>query len=191
MVPHPNPGVAQPPFLKPFAGVGLFTAWEPDLAFQYAGWAKSVAIRPDLCDEATAQGLRQAFRLYIWEDAGNLALEGQAAVDRFQAAGWIGQSEGPDQLAACQAIIPSITAPKALVGVDPYWDSRCVPLLECYGSYVPTDLGEGFPVLGVYDGESFSQYVLSLSQNNHPKDFWIYLAEEIKDNAAAIQAYLA
>lgn len=173
--------------MSPFAGIGLFTAWDPLAALPYT-WASSVAIRPDLCSHTDADRLRERFRLFVWEDE---ARHGQAAVDEFGALGYIAQTEGPDQALAAATVGPSVTVPKATVGSDAYLVAGYLPLIECYG--VPVlDYGTGFPVIGVYDGQPFNQYEASLTTvAKYRRSFWVYLAEEIKDNAPAIASFLA
>jgi len=105
----------------------------------------------------------------VWEATPN---EGQAAVDRFGAAGYIAQAETPAELTAATAIGPSLRVPRALVGSfnAPGWTT----LLECYMVAVPADLGSGYPVLGVFDGFPLANYAASLAGR---RDFSIFSAE--------------
>ena len=156
-----------------FAGIGVWTAQTAERALDLPASVEWVAIRPDLTPEEVADELRARFRLHVWEAN---VYTGQLAVDDFHAAGYIGQAEGPGQLAAVQALGP-MSVPKAIVGNGP-WLPDWTPLLECYQVSVPSDLGPGFPVLGVFDGFPLANYLPSLGAR---RDFSVYLAEGMTD----------
>jgi len=152
-----------------FAGIGIWTAWEPGAAAMLPPNVEWVAFRPDLTTPTIARAVAGKRSLIVWEAN---TYTGQAAVDEYGAAGYIGQAEGPGQLAAVQALGP-ITVPKAIVGSGP-WLPGWTALLECYFVDVPSDLGSGFPVLGVFEGFPLSNYLRSLGAR---RDFSAYLRE--------------
>lgn len=169
--PPPAP-IPLPPSV--FAGVGLFTAWDPGVVLRHrprrVQW---VAVRPEWphpddptvtlgCSPATAEAIRRAgYRLHVWEDP-DFDCQGQAAVERLGAAGWIGQAENPVEVARAVDAGPSLHVPKALVAnATPLtaWPAGWELIFECYwnaGNPAPDGMdSRGVPVasmcFGVYD----------------------------------------
>lgn len=169
--------------LHPLAGVGVFTAEAPRLALALAGVVRSVALRPDLATPADADSLREHFQVFVWED---LARDGQQAVERFDAIGYIGQAESSEQRARALALSPLPDPPRALVGS--WFDAGWTSLLECYGVSVPSDLGAGFPVLGLFGGSTLADYLPSLGSR---RDFWLFRVETMGDADADTLRQLA
>ncbi len=146
--------------------MGLWTGTDPLQALAGIFLASWVAIRPDLCSAQDAATLAAHFKIFVWED---VPTDPQKHVSDFKAAGYIGQAEAQNQLDACLA--SNAQPPRALVGA--YFAPGWTPMLEVYGVGVPSDLGQGFPVLGVYDDMRLAPYLPSLGH----RDFSIYLAE--------------
>jgi hypothetical protein len=98
-----------------FAGRVVFTAHDPGSALRLRGLIDAVAIMPwaGWQDTLAVRALHEAgFRVLVWEADPTL---GQAAVDAFDAAGWIAQSEGPGQHDAALRVGEGVRVPKALV----------------------------------------------------------------------------
>jgi cell wall-associated NlpC family hydrolase len=151
----------------PFAGRGLFTAWDPSTAVNAPGvdW---VAVRPDKLTAALADQIRgSGKRLIIWEDGASQA--GVDAVNAYGASGYIAQAEGPGQLAAAEAIAGNIHVPKAIVtnNFADHLPNDWVALVEAYQNADPNStparvvadaLNRGarvaIPILGTYDASA-------------------------------------
>jgi hypothetical protein len=98
----------------PFAGKGLFTAWDAPAALRARDGVDWVAVDPDFATPAQVRELKDAgFRIVIWQPLATQ--EGVDAVVRYGAAGYIAQAEGPEQLEAAEALASRIAVPKALV----------------------------------------------------------------------------
>jgi hypothetical protein len=124
-----------------------------------------------------ADQLRRHFaRLYVWED---VPREGFTAARRLNANGYIGQSESADELAALRELERESDYAGPLAQVGNTFGGPWTPLLECYDvPTIPSDLGQGFPVLGTFTGTPrLRDYLPSLGAR---RDFSIYLAEEMQ-----------
>ena len=109
-----------------FAGVGMFTAWDPRAALPLRGLLDWVAVTPDYgwCTPEIARELRAAFpAIHVWE-SGNERHRGQAAVDALGAFGYIGQAENLFELAASVAVRLNPTTPRALVSTVSFLPER-------------------------------------------------------------------
>lgn len=97
----------------PFAGLGVFTASDPESALRLKGMIDWVAIRPDQTTPAQAAALRAAgFKVILWQDTATP--NAAALVQQYGAVGYIAQAEGPEQLAAANAY-GNVGVPKALI----------------------------------------------------------------------------
>ena len=176
-----RPDKPAPEQASPWAGVTLFTAWDPLAAFQFEGLADRVAIRPDLIQPSDLLALRAAFPLVVWEAQ---AAQGQHAVDWYGAVGYIAQTEGPSQHDAATSLPPP-RAPSACVGTPDYLVPGWLFMFECYQQAVPAP---GYfsvpwlPVVGVFDRYPLAAYADTLAAHH---DFAIYLAEGCTDDDIA------
>lgn len=172
--------------MRPFAGVGVFTAQAPLSASLWRGVASKAAVRPDLVSPGDVDVLRgEGLRVATWEAN---TYTGGLLPGTF---GYIGQAEGPEQKDRVLALPIPPGTPKALVGEPDY---AAVPgwlfLCECYDSAVPPRGYFGvswFPVLDLIS-HPFSDYVASLAGR---RNFWVWDADECPPaNVAAVRRYL-
>ncbi len=115
----PSPGHARPSGrhledAEPFAGKGLFTAWDPATALNAPFALDWVAVLPEKITPSLAAAFRErGTTLVLWQPVASV--EGVAAIARWGAAGYIAQAETPDELAAALRVADTITVPKAVV----------------------------------------------------------------------------
>src|SRR5205085_10440954 len=128
--PAEKPATPQPP-RSPFAGVNVFTAWDPRSALKLKGLVDGVALTSDngwATPEIAAELRSAGFRVFAWEARAGL---GQSAVAMLGAEAYIAQSEKADEQLAAAQIGDTISVPKALVGR--FWLPGWTSLLETYG----------------------------------------------------------
>jgi len=196
----PKSAPVQPP-ASPFAGVGLFTAWDPRAALQFKGPADWVAVQGDpesgSSTEVVTDLLHADFNVYLWE----------ARAKNPQWQPYIGQAESQPELEACLALSPRLVGPKAIVGNPSAWTADGLNrvraqawelLIEWYQTDQPGLTfakldSRGYPitsyVIGVYH-----DYPLATALAQVPKGtpVSIYLAETCKpDDIDALRAWLA
>jgi hypothetical protein len=187
---------------NPFAGKGLFTAWDPSAALRASGGVDWVAVDPDLATPAQIQELKDAgFRIVIWQPLATQ--EGVDSVVRYGAAGYIAQAEAPDQLEAAEALASRIAVPKALVTnnfMDQYppgWiampeayqnEAERITVAASIGDSLSRGAATVVPVIGVFHPAQPGRIQLPVDvyaddlKRLAPPGAAAYLAEEMEQN---------
>jgi hypothetical protein len=147
----------------PFAGKGMFTAWDPEQAIRPGvDW---IAVQPEqLTAEIAAAIKANGSKLVIWEPKPSAA--GAAAVKAYNADGYIAQAESQGELNAALSIQDLINVPKALVTNNfmASWPVGWIAMPEAYTQANPQATPENvifdsrsrgakvvIPILGSYE----------------------------------------
>lgn len=139
-VPPPG-GPPVPPYnvsVGPFAGRGVYTTTDPLSALKFGSGIQWVAVMPDATSPAQVDQLKAAgYTVVAWEGD---ATAGGVAFALAHCSGYIGQAEGPGQLADSVAQTGALGSfPKALVSnnfMDAY-PAGWVAQPEAYGIAIP------------------------------------------------------
>lgn len=104
-----------PPAPSVFGGRGVLAADEPlSLLLDVARHVDWIALRPDISSAVQASAIAERCTVHVWE-AGDTPNEGQAAVTRLKAKGYIAEDEGPRERSYALEVGGEVTVPKALV----------------------------------------------------------------------------
>jgi len=195
----PYPQVPQSGAAGPFAGQGVFTAWDPSAALRMANPPSWVAIMPDKITQELVDALRaKGIRIVIWEAMASQA--GADAVRKYGADGYIAQAEGESELAAANAIAAQIQVPKALVSNNfmPAYPPGWIAMPEAYTNNNPYATADQVTRDAKYRGATTVVPILGLFNPDAPggtkmtyADYQKALALAIAEGAAGVGAYLA